>query len=124
MIIDDEPLVVKALGAFLRKGGFPSVIELTDPGQTLDQLREHRPDMLLLDIVMPGISGLELLEEIGSNDEFQDLIILMLSAAGQEAENRSYDLGALGFIKKPAKPEDVIRVISSTFRIAQRFGTR
>lgn len=124
LIVDDEPLVVKAVSTYLKKGGFHSVVGLTDPRLTLDALREHRPDMLLLDIVMPGITGLEILEKIERSGEFRDTIILMLSAAGQEDENLSYELGALGFIKKPARPEDVVRIISSTLRIANRFGTR
>lgn len=124
LVVDDEPVVVKSVSAHLRRGGFPTVFELNDPRLTLDALRQYRPDMLLLDIVMPDISGLDLLAQIGYEEEFRDIIILMLSAAGQADEELSYELGALGFIKKPVKPEDLIRIISSTFRIANRFGTR
>ncbi len=124
LIVDDEPVVVKSVAAHLKRGGFPNVHQLTDASLTLEALRKHKPDMLLLDILMPEISGLELLAEIGDKEEFRDIIILMLSSAGIEEENLSYELGALGFIKKPAKPEDMLRIISSTFRIANRFGTR
>jgi two-component system phosphate regulon response regulator PhoB len=124
LIVDDELIVVKTVSAHLKRGGFSTINGLTDPNLALDAIRKHQPDMLLLDIDMPEISGLELLAQIGGREEFRNIIILMLSAAGQEAEDLSYDLGALGFIKKPAKPEDIIRIITSTFRIANKFGTR
>ena len=73
---------------------------------------------------MPHTSGFQLLEQFGREHDFDNIVILMLSAAGEEEENKSYDLGALGFIPKPTTAESAIRIVTSTFRIANRFGAR
>ncbi len=124
LIVDDEPLVVRTVAAHLRKGGFNNLQVETDARQVIEALHEFKPDMVLLDIFMPHISGLELLEQISANSTFDNIIVLMLSAAGQDEERKSLELGAMGFLPKPTGAEELIRIVSTTFRIANRFGTR
>lgn len=53
-----------------------------------------------------------------------NVIVLMLSAAGQEEENKSLEIGAMGFLPMPTTSEELIRIVSTSFRITNRFGTR
>ena len=124
LIVDDEPLVTRTVSAYLRKGGYTEVRSENDSREVISAIREFKPDLVLLDINMPHISGLELLEQIGREHDFDSVVVLMLSAAGEEEENKSYDLGSLGFVPKPATAESVLRIVTSTFRIANRFGAR
>lgn len=124
LVVDDEPTVVKAVSAHLCKGGFSNVRQETDSRQVLEVIREYQPDMVLLDIYMPHLSGLELLEQISCSPEFDNVIVMMLSSAGPAEENKSLELGAMGFLPKPITSEELIRIVSTTFRITNRFGTR
>ncbi len=124
LIIDDEPAVTAIVSTYLVKGGFPHVKSENDSRHAMALIRESEPDMVLLDISMPHLSGMEILEQISSDPDLDKVIVLMLSAAGKELEDRSYELGALGFLPKPARADAVIRIVSSTFRIANRFGSR
>jgi DNA-binding response OmpR family regulator len=124
LIVDDEPLVVRTVAAYLRQGGFHNLRHETDSRQVIEAIRDFKPDMVLLDIFMPHICGLQLLEQISANPAFDKIIVLMLSAAGQDEERRSLEMGAMGFLPKPTGAVELIRIISTTFRIANRFGTR
>ena len=124
LVVDDEPLITRIVLAHLLKGGYRNARSENDSRNAIKAMREFQPDMVLLDINMPHMCGLTLLEQISANTDFDNVIVLMLSAAGDEEENKSFNLGALGFLPKPVTAESIIRIVSSTFRIAMRFGTR
>ena len=124
LIVDDDPLIVRTVAAFLRQGGFHELRHEIDSRRVIEAIDDFKPDMVLLDIFMPHICGLELLERISTNSDFDDVIVLMLSAAGQDEERTSLEMGAMGFLPKPTGAEELIRIVSTTFRIAHRFGTR
>ena len=124
LVVDDEPVVAKTVAAHLRKGGFTDVRVETDSRRVIEAIREFGPDMVLLDVFMPYFSGLDLLEEISATADFDNVIVLMLSSAGQNEENKSLELGAMGFLPKPTTSEELIRIISTTFRVTNRFGAR
>ncbi len=123
LIIDDAKVVVLRVEYDLRKCGFRKIKSLTDSREAISVLREFQPDILLLDIEMPHIDGLEILKQMGASDEFSKIIVLMLSASN-EKRDRSLELGALSFIPKPWSIEKLMSTISSTCRLANRFGTR
>ena len=124
LVVDDEPTVVATVAAHLRKGGFPHVRQETDSRLVIEAIREYEPDMVLLDIFMPHISGLDLLEQISATPNFDNVVVMMFSSAGAEEEDRSLELGAMGFLPKPITAEELVRIISTTFRITNRFGAR
>ena len=78
--------------------------------------------MILLDIFMPDISGLELLKQIRANPELNQIIVLMLSSAGRDEQYKSLELGALGFIQKPTTAAMLVQTVTSKFGIARRIG--
>ncbi len=116
--------MVRTIETYLRKNGFTEVASETDSRRVIDAIGLFKPDLILLDILMPHVSGLELLEHICRTEELDNTICLMLSAAGEDQERRALEIGAHGFIPKPVRREDLLRIIATSFRIADRFGTR
>jgi CheY-like chemotaxis protein len=94
LVVDDVALVCQVVVNQLRSAGFENVASETDPRLVLDAISEFKPDMVLLDILMPNISGLEVLQQIRSKPEMDKIIVLMLSAAGRDEQYESLELGA------------------------------
>src|SRR4051812_49776687 len=79
LIADDDPEILTMLGIRLSKKGY-QVLEAVDGNQTINLARKHHPDLVLLDGMMPGKNGCEAAQEVGSDDEFANLRIVMLTA--------------------------------------------
>jgi two-component system chemotaxis response regulator CheY len=124
LIVDDEQLIARTVETFLRKGGVTEIRYETDSRLAMKVIGEYEPDLVLLDISMPHVCGLELLEQITSDSDFDNVIVMMLSSAGQDERNRSLEMGAAGFIRKPANEKELVQAVSTAFRMANRFGTR
>lgn len=120
LIIDDVKLICRVVSKQLQSAGFHRNQYLTDPLRAIEKINEFQPDLILLDIYMPAMSGLELLKQIRSKPEYNSIIVLMLSGAGQNDQSQSLELGASGFLQKPLTPETLAQTITSKFSIAQR----
>ena len=64
MIVDDEPINIKVAQKYLKLAGYQHIIGVTDPRTVLSRISQEQPDVVLLDIMMPEVSGLEILEQI------------------------------------------------------------
>ena len=107
-ILDDEPDVVGLLRIILDKEGFEVESE-TDARRGLARLLEQSPDLLLLDLMMPGVDGFEVLKLLRQDFLSPRLPILILSArTGTEDKIQSLQLGADGYICKPFSPKELI----------------
>lgn len=82
LIVDDAMFMRKSIRKILSEGGYANVEEARDGDEAIAMFGEYNPDLVLLDITMPGKSGLEVLEEILRQDE--DAAVVMCSAMGQE----------------------------------------
>jgi PleD family two-component response regulator len=122
LVVDDEELVTRTVAAHLKVKGFTNVKLITDARRVMRVVGEYRPDLILLDIFMPYFNGLELLSQIRSNSELDNVIVLMLSSAGQEEKFKSLELGALGFIEKPASASQLFKAVTRAFQVAHRLG--
>lgn len=90
--------------------------EARDGDEAIAMFGEYSPDLVLLDITMPGRSGLEVLEEILRQDE--DATVVMCSAMGQETViQKAIVMGARDFIVKPFKKDEFLRIVDSCFPI-------
>src|SRR5258706_9119021 len=83
LIADDDPQILTMLGIRLTKKGY-QVLEASDGLQTLKMAREHHPDLVLLDVMMPGKNGWEVAKELRSDDEVGNIGIVMLTAIGEK----------------------------------------
>ena len=101
LIADDDPEILTMLGIRLSKKGY-QVLEAVDGNQTLSLARKHHPDLVLLDVMMPGKNGWEVAKELRGDDEFGNVGIVMLTAIGEKVNEMTSPLyGADAYVDKP-----------------------
>jgi len=95
----------------LKKQGYKTIIA-TDGEEAVAKIREEKPDLVFLDVMMPKKTGFEVLQEVRGSPEMSDLYIIMLTARGQEADReRGLRLGVNEFMTKPFSPSKVIEKV-------------
>lgn len=115
LIVDDEPNIVTALEFLLRRSGY-DVRLATNGAEALEQVAAYRPDVVLLDVMMPVKSGYEVCQKIRERPELAPIRIVMLSAKGGEAEiNKGLSLGADLYITKPFSTQELVAAIDRLF---------
>ena len=111
LIVDDEPNIVISLEYLLKNEGF-EVKVATDGDSALLQAAEFRPDLVLLDVMMPKKSGFEVCESLRADASLADLKIIMLTAKGRDTEiTKGLALGANAYITKPFSTKDLVAQI-------------
>ena len=119
LICEDEEIMLTALEFRLRRQGF-EVILAQDGRQAIEKVQSENPDMIVADIMMPFVNGLELIQHI-RNEMNSDVPIIVMSAIEQDdVVLEAFRLGAKDFIAKPFKPNELILRIK---RIAQEAAT-
>ena len=113
LIVDDEASLRTLVRANLEVDGI-DVIEAVDGVEAMEMLKHDRPDLILLDIMMPRKDGLEVLEELAVDDTLKEIPVIMLTAKGEQEDlERGADLGARGHITKPFDPEQLVRTVKA-----------
>ena len=111
LVVDDAGFMRKMVQTHLNKAGYDNFIEGADGQQAVDLYREQNPDLVIMDITMPNLDGIEALRQIKTEDP--EAKIVMCSAMGQESMvMEAIKLGALDFIVKPFKQERIIQTVS------------
>ncbi len=102
MIVDDEPINIKVAQKFLSMEGYSEFVTTTNPKEAVALTLEKKPGILLLDIMMPGISGLDILRELRADERTFDLPVVILTATTDQAtKHEALELGATDFLLKP-----------------------
>ena len=102
MIVDDESLNIKIVRKHLKNVGYSHFVSTEDASQALGMIHFERPDVVLLDVMMPEVNGLEILEAMGSDPEIQHIPVIILTAANDpNTRLRALELGATDFLTKP-----------------------
>jgi len=108
LIVDDEPNIVLALELLMKKEGY-EVHTVDDGERAVLAAKELRPDLILLDIMMPKMDGYEVCQRIRSDALLKDVSIIMLTAKGREVEReKGLALGADHYITKPFSTRQVV----------------
>jgi len=108
LIVDDEPNIVLALELLMKKEGY-EVHTVDDGERAVQAAKELRPDLILLDIMMPKMDGYEVCQRIRSDASLKDVSIIMLTAKGREVEKaKGLALGADHYITKPFSTRQVV----------------
>lgn len=113
LIVDDIPLNVLLIQKMLAIFNF-NLRTANDGQSALDSIAEQRPDLVLLDLMMPGIDGYEVIRRVRANEETADLPIVILSALNSNDDiTKGFNLGANDFITKPIIMERLINCVST-----------
>jgi putative two-component system response regulator len=114
LIVDDEADVREVLAFGLRREGF-RVLVAEESAEGLAVAQSEVPDVILLDVMMPGISGWEVLERLKADDRTRHIPVIMCTILAEPRfVAKATELGAVGFIGKPFKPEAVVKTIRGT----------
>jgi len=113
LIVDDEPGVVVAIQFLMEQQGY-SVLIAQRGEDALDLVYKYKPDLIILDIMLPGISGWEVCEIIRLNPAYRNVKIIFLTARGAEAEiARGLSLGADAYITKPFSNDRLVARVNA-----------
>ncbi len=108
LVIDDEPLNIRVVQKYLREFGYHQVSGVTDPLFAMEAIHTQRPDVVLLDVMMPQISGYEVLRLIRQDSQWAHLPVLILTAScDRETRVAVLELGATDFLSKPIDPSEL-----------------
>ncbi len=108
MMVDDDAITLEVIQAFLGEAGYHNIITQSQPDAALKMIRERRPDVVLLDLLMPGLSGFDILRIMRDDDELRYIPVIMLTAASDaDTKLRALELGATDFLAKPVDPSEL-----------------
>lgn len=123
LLVDDEPDIVEFLKYNLEQQNF-EVIVGRDGEEAIQKLSE-KPDLIILDIMMPKLDGFETCKRIRDNKDFDNVPVVFLTAkAGEKDEINGLDLGASDYIQKPVSPNKLIARVKSNLRNAEIINFR
>jgi putative two-component system response regulator len=109
MIVDDEPINVKVVQKHLQGRGYTNFITTTNATLAMEKLRSEHADIILLDIMMPEVSGIEILQQIRSDTQLAHIPAIILTAVGDaRIKQRALELGATDFLTKPVDPSELV----------------
>lgn len=119
LIVDDEKEIADLVALYLENEGF-RVTKYYDGREALQYIREEKPDLAILDIMLPGISGLELCRKIRENHTYP---VIMLTAKGEETDKiTGLTLGADDYITKPFLPLELVARVKAQLRRYKRYN--
>ncbi|MFZ1643784.1 MAG: response regulator [Candidatus Contendobacter sp.] len=108
LVVDDEPNIVLSLEFLMKQAGF-QVRTASDGEAALTAIAAERPDLMLLDVMMPRKNGYEVCQAVRANPDWKGIRIIMLTAKGREVEReKGLALGADDYITKPFSTQEVV----------------
>lgn len=121
LVVDDEPDIVALVAYHLAKSGY-RVSTASSGTEALDAARRERPALIVLDLMLPGMSGFDVLEQLRASDATRDIAVLMLTARREEQDRiQGLALGADDYLTKPFSPQELVLRVGAILR---RVGAR
>jgi DNA-binding response OmpR family regulator len=120
LVADDEEDIIELVRFRLEHDGY-RVFTAPDGETALQLARELRPDVCVLDVMMPKLSGLEVLAQLRADPTTADTRVIMLTARGQDADvDRGFELGAQDYVTKPFSPKELRRRVQAQLSALRR----
>ena len=104
LVVDDDPVIVDLISSLLEDDY--AVLAVYDGRDALRLLRKQRPDLLLLDLMMPGVDGFTVARQV--REKYQDRLPVLIISAHPNLHSQTQDLGINGFMTKPFEPEELV----------------
>ena len=118
LIADDEPNILLSLEFLMQREGY-QVLVARDGQQAIDAILQHRPDLVLLDVMMPIKSGFDVLQALRERDDLAAIRVLMLTAKGREIDMaKGLALGANAYMTKPFSTRELVEKVRSLLEAA------
>jgi diguanylate cyclase (GGDEF)-like protein len=115
MMVDDEPINIEVLQTFLQDAGYRKFVSTANPLEALDLIATHRPDVVLLDIVMPQMSGFEILKRMRHDEAQRHVpVIFLTSSTDADTKLMALELGATDFLAKPVDASELALRLRNT----------
>jgi two-component system alkaline phosphatase synthesis response regulator PhoP len=122
LIADDNPQGVELLEAYLGDTGY-EVATAFDGEETLQKVRDWRPELVLLDVMMPKLSGFEVCKRLKADPAIRDVAVLMITALDQPSDvDRAVDAGTDDFLTKPINQTDLLRRVRALLASRRKSG--
>ena len=119
VVIDDTPMMRAGLRAIINNDGYTVVGEASDGPTGLAQVAKLRPQLVTLDLTMPGMSGLEVLQQLKAT--YPDVFVVVVSSTDdQDVVKQAFDLGAIGYVIKPFNAERILKLFAQLEAIAAK----
>lgn len=120
LIADDEPDILEIIQYNLRKEGY-TVVTARDGEEALMKIKAEKPDLVILDIMMPKKNGLEVCDILRHQPAFQDTLIIFLTAMSDElSQIKGLEMGADDYVNKPISPKVLVSRVNALFRRMQK----
>ncbi len=108
MMVDDDPLMLEVVQTYLEEAGYVSFITTSQPKEAMALFVQHRPDILLLDLMMPEVTGFDILAEVRGHEELRYTPVIILTAESDPAAKlKALELGATDLLTKPVDPSEL-----------------
>lgn len=116
LVVDDERHIVRLVEVNLTKAGY-DVTSAYDGIEALEKVAEDKPDMIILDVMMPRMDGFETLKRLQANSETQNIPVIMLTAKAQDADIfRGWSSGVSSYLTKPFNPRELLTFVERIFQ--------
>ncbi len=116
LLVDDEPDILEIVGYNLSQEGY-SVITAENGLRALDQAKKHKPHLIILDVMMPEMDGIEACEKLRAMPEISESVITFLTARGEDySQLAGFEAGADDYITKPVKPKVLVSKVKALLR--------
>ncbi|MBI2141342.1 response regulator [Candidatus Woesearchaeota archaeon] len=111
LVVDDEPNILKLVSFILKSNGYEA-IEASSGSECLEKLKNEKPGLIILDVMMPGMDGFEAAKKIRANAATRAIPILMLSSKAQfEDKMKGIDSGAMDYVTKPFDKQELLEKV-------------
>ncbi|MCG7902173.1 MAG: response regulator [Candidatus Thiodiazotropha lotti] len=113
LVVDDEPNIVLSLEFLMKKAGY-NVTTANNGVDALNSIKQQRPDLVLLDVMMPRMDGYEVCQAVRGDPELSSVRIIMLTARGRDVErDKGMALGADDYVTKPFATQELVEKVKS-----------
>jgi len=116
LVVDDERHIVKLVEVNLKKHGY-DVVTAYDGVEALEKVESEKPDMLVLDVMMPRMNGFDVLKRLQANPHTQEIPVIMLTAKAQDADIfKGWQSGVSSYLTKPFNPRELLTFVERIFQ--------